>query len=179
MIYNYGEIMKNYTWYNLKKAIENKELYKIDNGLYSTDKNNKEIDIIVKKCNNPIFTFKSAFYYYGISDVIPDKYYIASSKNGTKYNDHIIKQCFMDNKILNLGKTSFYYLGTRISIYTKERLLIEIVRYKNNTSYDYYKDIINYYRNHINEINFQEVVDMLNDFPKKNMILKIIQEEVL
>ena len=83
MIYDYDEIIKKYgNWYKLKKAIKKEEIFKIDNGLYSTTKSVKEIDVIVKKYNNPIFTLKSAFYYYGISDVIPDKYYIASSKNG-------------------------------------------------------------------------------------------------
>ena len=180
MIYDYDEIIKKYgNWYKLKKAIEKEEIFKIDNGLYSTTKSVKEIDIIVKKYNNPIFTFKSAFYYYGISDVIPDNYYIASSKNGAKYNDPSIKQFFMDNDILYLGVTSFEYLGTKINIYSKERLLIELIRYKHDIAYDYYKEVINYYRKNVNEINFQEVIDILKDFPKKDMILKTIQEEVL
>ncbi len=180
MIYDYNEIIEKYdNWYRLKKAIEKKEIFKIDNGLYSTTKSVKEIDIIVNKYNNPIFTLKSAFYFYGISDVIPDKYYIASNKNGTKYNNPVIKQFFMNNSILNLGITSFDYLGTSINIYSKERLLIEVIRYKSDISYDYYKEVINYYRKNANEINFQEVIDILKNFPKKDMILKIIQEEVL
>ena len=118
MIYDYNEIMKKYdNWYKLNKAIENEEIFKIDNGLYSTTKSFKEIDIIVKKYNNPIFTFKSAFYYYGISDVIPDKYYIASNKNGAKYNNPVIKQFFMSSDILNLGVILFDYLGTKINIF--------------------------------------------------------------
>ncbi len=180
MVFDYNEIIKKYgNWYRLKKAIENKEIFKLDNGLYSSSEKVKEIDIIVKKYNNPIFTFKSAFYYYGISDVVPDRYYIASNRNGAKYNDSTIKQIFMDNNILHLGVTSFEYLGTRINIYSKERLLIELIRYKFDISYDYYKEIINYYRRTINEINFQEIIDILNNFPKKDMILKIIQEEVM
>ncbi len=180
MVFDYNEIIKKYgNWYRLKKAIENKEIFKLDNGLYSSSEKVKEIDIIVKKYNNPIFTFKSAFYYYGISDVVPDRYYIASNRNGAKYNDSTIKQIFMDNNILHLGVISFEYLGTRINIYSKERLLIELIRYKFDISYDYYKEIINYYRRIINEINFQEIIDILNNFPKKDMILKIIQEEVM
>lgn len=180
MVFDYNEIIKKYgNWYRLKKAIENKEIFKLNNGLYSSSEKVKEIDIIVKKYNNPIFTFKSAFYYYGISDVVPDRYYIASNRNGAKYNDSTIKQIFMDNNILHLGVISFEYLGTRINIYSKERLLIELIRYKFDISYDYYKEIINYYRRIINEINFQGIIDILNDFPKKDMILKIIQEEVM
>ena len=180
MIYDYNEVIKKYdNWYKLKKAIENKEIFKIDDGLYSTIESVKEIDIIVKKYNNPIFTLISAYYYYGISDVIPDKYYIASSKNGSKYNNPQIKQYYMDNDLLYLGITTFEYLGTKINIYSKERLLIELIRYKHDIPYDYYKEIINYYRKNIDDINIQEVIDILKDFPKRDMILKIIQEEVL
>ena len=85
----------------------------------------------------------------------------------------------MDNDILQLGVTSHEYLGAKINIYSKERLLIELIRYKSDISYDYYKEAINYYRKNVNEINYQEVLDILKDFPKKDMILKIIQEEVL
>ena len=67
----------------------------------------------------------------------------------------------------------------KINIYSKERLLIELIRYKHDIAYDYYKEVINYYRKNVNEINFQEVIDILKDFPKKDMILKTIQEEVL
>ena len=41
----------------------------------------------------------------------------------------------MDNDILYLGVTSFEYLGTKINIYSKERLLIELIRYKFDISY--------------------------------------------
>ena len=85
----------------------------------------------------------------------------------------------MDDSILNIGKTSIEYLGTKISIYSKERLLIEIIRYKNMIDYDYYKEIINYYRKQIDDIDFQYILDILTYFPKKEMIHKIIQEEVL
>lgn len=180
MVYNYNEIIEIYNnWHGLEKALERKEVYKLDSGLYSFSEHVKELDIVVKRFNNPIFTLQSAFYYYGISDVIPDKYYISSNKNGTKYKKTFIKQVYMCGDILFLGLTSIDYLGTRISIYSKERLLIELIRYKHNLPYDYYKEIINYYRRSIGEINIQEVIDMANIFPKKELILRTIQEEVL
>ena len=93
MIYNYYEAIEKYkNSYNLSKAIEKKEIYKIEKGLYSDDTEYRSLDVFIKKYNNPIFTMQSAFYYYGISDVIPDKYYIASSKSGSKYNISSIKQ---------------------------------------------------------------------------------------
>ena len=72
---------------------------------------------------------ESAFYYYGISDVVPDKYYIASNKNGSKYNDSSIKQYFMGEDLVNIGISTYDFSGTSIRIYNKERLLIEVIRY--------------------------------------------------
>ena len=180
MIYNYNDIIKKYkNNYNLNKAIQNNEIMKIENGLYSDLSNYKRIEVIIKKYKSPIFTMKSAFYFLGISDVIPDRYDIASDRHGTKINEPEIKQYFMDNHILNIGKTTIKHSGIELNIYSKERLLIEVVRYKNMIPRDYYKDIINYYRKCLNCINMQTVLDMLENFPKKDMIHKIIMEEVL
>ena len=180
MIYNYYEIIEKCgNDYNLNKALKSKEIIKIENGLYSDEPSYKKINFFIKKYKNPIFTMESAFYYYGISDVIPDKYYIASNKNGSKYNDSSIKQYFMSEDLVNIGVSTCDFSGTSIRIYNKERLLIEVIRYKNSLPYDYYKEIINYYRKKIDEINIQLVIDMLTHFPKKEMIQKILREEVL
>ena len=58
-------------------------------------------------------------------------------------------------------------------------LLIEVIRYKNKLPFDYYKEIINYYRNHINDIDILLVLDYLESFPKKELITRTIQIEVL
>ena len=85
----------------------------------------------------------------------------------------------MDEDLVNIGISTYDFSGTSIRIYNKERLLIEVIRYKNSLPYDYYKEIINYYRKKIDEINIQLVIDMLTHFTKKEMIQKILREEVL
>ncbi len=41
---------------------------------------------------------------------------------------------------------------TTIKIYSKERLLIELIRHRNKIPFDYYKEIISSYRNKIYDL---------------------------
>ena len=101
------------------------------------------------------------------------------SKSRFKYNNKSITQYYFDLNILNIGKTNFNYNGSIIPIYNKERLLIELIRYKNKLPYDYYKEIINYYRKNLEQIDMSLVLDYLSAFPKENKILRTIQTEVI
>lgn len=167
------------THYNLVKALKEKKLFKIKEGLYSNERNPKELEIFIKEHPDAIFTLDSAFYYFGISDVIPTRYYVATDKDSSKYSDSNIKQFFMNNGLINIGKIEINYSGITLPIYNKERLLIELARYKNKIPFDQYKEIIKYYRDHIDEINVSLLTDYIELFPKKRLITKIIQMEVL
>ena len=180
MIYNYEECIKKYgSHYNIVKAIKEGQLFKIENGLYSLNEHPKDIEIFIKKHKGAVFTLESALYYLGISDVIPDKYVVATDKDATKYKDQQVKQYFLNNGLINIGVVLINYQNVEIPVFNKERMLIEVVRYKNKLPFDYYKEIINYYRLHINEIDIALVLDYLESFPKKKLITKIIQLEIL
>lgn len=180
MIYSYNECIKMLgTHYNLVKALKEKKLFKIKEGLYSNERNPRELEIFIKEHPDAIFTLDSAFYYFGISDVIPTRYYVATDKDSSKYSDSNIKQFFMNNGLVNVGKIEINYSGITLPIYNKERLLIELARYKNKIPFDQYKEIIKYYRDHIDEINISLLTDYIELFPKKRLITKIIQMEVL
>ena len=180
MIYTYRECIALFgTHYALTQALANKKIFKIKEGLYSTERKPKELEIFIKEHKDAVFTMESAFYYFGISDVIPDKYIVATDKDASKYKDLNIKQYFMNNGLIKIGVTSINYLGIEVPIFDKERLLIEVIRYKNKLPFDYYKEIINYYRNHIYDIDFLLVLDYLESFPKKELITRTIQIEVL
>lgn len=165
--------------YNLVKALEERKLFKISDGLYSNEKNPKEIEVFLKKHSSVVFTMESALYYLGISDVIPNKYVVATNKDSTKIKDGNVIQYFMNRSIVNFGVINIVRNGVSIPLYSKERMLIEVARYKNKLPYDYYKEVINYYREHINDIDISLVIDYLESFPKKEYIKRIIQTEVL
>lgn len=53
-----------------------------------------ELEIIMKKYPNAILTLNSAFYYYGLTDTIPDHYYVAAPKSNRKIEDVRVKLSF-------------------------------------------------------------------------------------
>ena len=106
MLYFRGDLDKEkYSTYQLNKAIENKELFKVENGLYSDVEYVNPLEIICKKYPDAIFASDSAFYYYDLTDVIPDYFYLATKRTDTRITDKSIKQIFIPNDLFKFGKT--------------------------------------------------------------------------
>lgn len=147
MIYTYQELKSKYnTAYKIKKAIEKNEIYKIEKGLYSNKKYVNPIILYSKKYPNAIVTMDSAFYFYDLTDVIPQKVYLATDSHSRKIENDNIIQLFVDGKILNEGKITEKIDDEYANIYDKERLLVELIRKRNQISFDYYKELISSYR---------------------------------
>lgn len=147
MLYFRNELDKNkYSTYQLNKAIQNKELFKVDKGLYSDVEFVNPLEIISKKYPNAIFTSDSAYYYYDLTDVIPDYFYLATKRSDSRINDKNIKQVFVPNDLFEFGKTQIEVENAKINIYDEERMLVELIRKKNIIPFDYYKEIIANYR---------------------------------
>lgn len=182
MIYKYNELIKKRIYSSdaqIKKAINTKELFKIDFGLYSNKKINSKLEIIAKKYENYIFNSDSAFFYHGLTDNIPLKYYLAGKRGAQKIKNDDIVQTYMDDKYFEIGDSFIFYNNIKIRIYDKERMLIELVRNKNSISYDMYKEIINNYRDIIDSLNLLKLQNYLSKFNDGEKLLKMIQEEVL
>lgn len=179
MLFSYVECLKQYNSdYKIKKAIKEGILYKIAPGIYSDRKNEPDTAIIKMKYSNAVFTLNSAFYYQGLTDTIPSFYYLATDKDATKIKDKDIKQIFDNNNSWDIGVEVINYNGDDIRIFSKERLLIELIRNKSNLAFDYYKEIIGNYRRMIYEINFQLVEEYAEKLPKTKLVMDTIQMEV-
>ena len=112
MLYRYSELLKNEkfnTDRKIKLALSEKRLFKLDCGFYSFDSRCSELEFIAKKYDNAVFNFDSAFYYYGLTDNIPDKYYLSTKKKARKIKDDRVIQTFMDDRYFNIGITYIYY----------------------------------------------------------------------
>lgn len=55
---------------------------------------------------------------------------------------------------------------------------MDLIRFKKNFSFDYYKEIINRYRNITYELDIQEVQEYAYVLPKTNLILDALESEV-
>lgn len=180
MIYKYKDaVNKLGSKYLLKKAIEEGTFFQHGKGIYSDTKYVPELQIISMKYPKAIFTMDSAFYYHGLTDVIPEKYYIATDRDAAKIYKKNIIQIFENKSLLNLGVEQMETQGCLINIYNKERLLVELLRHKNKLPFDYYKEILLNYRDIIHDLDIPLIQDYAYRVPKTSMIMEILQLEVL
>ena len=180
MLSAYRECKAKYgTHYQINKALQAGELYKIEDGVYSDIPHVPQIEVISYKYPRGVFTLNSAFYYHGLSDVIPVKYFLATSKDAHKVNDPRIQQVFCRNEKFPVGITNMEYQGVNIRIYDRERMLIELIRYCNRLPFDYYKEIIESYRKITQDLDIEKLQDYIMQFSKKDHIMNAIRLEVL
>ena len=118
MIFSYKELKnQGIDNYKINKKLENKELYKIEIGLYSDTEKYNQLEYVVKKYPNSIFTSESAFFYLGLTDYIPSKYFLATKHNAKKIENDKIEQIFMANHFFETGKIEMNYNNVNINIY--------------------------------------------------------------
>lgn len=177
MIYTYKELKNKYnTDYNIKKAVEKRELYKLEKGLYSDKEYGNPLVLYSKKYPKAIITMDSAFYFYDLIDVIPQKVYLATDSHARKIESENIVQLFVDGKILNEGKVTEKIEDEYVNIYDKERLLVELIRKRNQIKFDYYKELILSYRESSDKLDMYKIEKYLalykNEVNLSNALLR-------
>ena len=164
--------------YQIQKAVKSGELYQIEKGIYADTSDVTTLAVITTKYPEAIITLDTAFYYHGLTDVIPDEYCIATSKHARKLRDPRIRQIFVPEKILNLGVIEMYRRDAVFKIYDKERMLIELLSRKNSLPRDHYKEILGNYRVQIHELDIERIQEYAESFPKHKMISEALSVEV-
>lgn len=179
MLLTYPESIKQYgNKYKLKKEMELGKIFQLEKGIYADKKYVPELQIISKKYPKAIFTLYSAFYYHELTDVIPEKYYLATDCNASKISDSRVVQIFENSNNLELGVETINYNGSNIRIYNKERMLVELLRNKSKLPFDYYKEVLNNYRKIIDDLDIPLIQDMVMSMPKSKTIMNSLQMEV-
>lgn len=180
MIYTYEDSIKLFgTKYYLKKAVRDGKIYQQEKGIYSDKEYVPALAIIAQKYPNAVFTMNSAFYYYNLTDRIPEKFYLATDRNAAKIPDKRVVQVFEKGNLLQLGVVSMEREGCSINIYSKERLLVELIRHKSKIPFDLYKEVLLSFRETIYDMDIQAVQEYAYEVPKSSMILQTLQLEVL
>lgn len=179
MIYTYKEVKEKYgSNYQIQKAVKDRRLYKIEPGIYSDKQNNHYLDIFVKKYPNAIISGDSAYYYHNLTDVIPRKIFMTTDRTSGRFDDEHIIQSYSISTFFGLGKTTIEFEGININIYDKERMLVELIKNKNNTPYDYYKEIIGNYRKIKDELDVYKLQEYVNAYFNGEKLMTLIQDEV-
>ena len=179
MVYTYQEILKKLgSRTNIEKALASGNLFRLRNGVYSESDIVNPMVIVSKKYEGAIITMDSAFYYYNLTDVIPQKVHVATNRNARKINDVEVVQYYVSNDILNQGKIQVNINGNMVNMYNKERLLIELIRKRASIPFDYYKEIIDNYRQISNELDMYKIEEYVSLFKNEVNLFNILQREV-
>ena len=180
MLLSYNEAVEEYgNQYKLSQALAAEKVYKIENGVYSTRRYESELVIVMKKYPKAVLTGEYAFYCHGLTDVIPEKYDLATHSKASKIRDARVRQIYMRDDIFPMGIEEKSVEGGNIRIYDKERMLIELLRNKNTMPYDLYKEILFHYREKIHELEIWRIQEYADIFPKRKMITRALDEEVM
>jgi hypothetical protein len=102
-----------------------------------------------------ILTLKTALQIYGMSDSFPLAPFDLAFKAGSRKNsDPNLHQYFISSALFPLGRAIYKWEGYSLPIYDKERLLIEIFRFRKRLDPDTYKRAIFFYRDLANSNRF-------------------------
>ena len=179
MLFNYKNCRESYgSPYQIEKAIREGRLFKMETGVYSDTGKEGEIEVLLERYPAAIVSFESAYFYYDMTDYIPEKYVFVTGNHARLIADDRIRQCFVPEDVLEVGKTVIDYDGAQIRIYDLERLLIETARMKNRMPNDQYKEIIAFYRRERDKLDASKLPEYLERFPHRDRIMGIIDEEV-
>ena len=180
MLLTYAQCRNQFgTDYKIQNLLKSAKLFKVQEGIYSTNNYFSLQEVISLKYPDAIFTMNSAFYAHELTDEVPDLYYLATRREASRIKDERIRQWFMQDNIFELGKTEMEFQGDKIKVYNQERMLIELIRNKSKIPFDYYKEIIGNYRNRVNEMDFGKVSEYAAHFQMNQKIMYTIQMEVL
>ena len=180
MLYNWKEINERYGYpLKVREALRNGEIYKVGRGFYFNKPYINPFLLVTAKYPFAIVTMDSAFYIYGLTDVIPDKIYLATKRSATRINDAFVKQIFLSEELFEPGKTQQEYDGVLITVYDRERMLIEALRNSKSLPFDYYKEIIAGYRRISNELDYHKIDEYLSLFKRNKYLYNMLRREVL
>lgn len=172
MIGTYQDFLSRYgNERQLRNALAKKQLFRIAHGFYS-DEPGKTAAYVAKRYPEAIFTGRSAFYHYGLSDLAPSKFELASLLGTTRISEDEIKQHFQIAAIFPLGRT----VEEGIPYYNRERLLIELFRLKKAYPFDYWKEVLTSYRGISSQLDFFKIVSYLQKMRGGEKILFAIRE---
>ena len=75
------------------------------------------------KYPNAVVTMKSAFFFHGLTDVIPDECDLATTRDAAKIKDKRVKQYFVSDSFFAEGIEIADYKSYDIRIYNRESML--------------------------------------------------------
>lgn len=175
MIYTYKELLNKYgNQRKIKQKVLNNTYFSISRGIYSNEYNAINEEYIKKRFPEAILTGQFAFYFHDLTDYIPKTFEIATLRNATRVKHKDISQSFQEEKIFNIGRAKINGVIT----YDLERIIIELFRFKNKYSTDYFREIIHNLRARGEKIDLFKIKKYLKSFKRGDKIYRQIYEVI-
>ena len=165
--------------YFTEQEISAGRLFRIERGVFAERRHVPELALFSWKYPKAVITMLSAFYFYGLTDVIPEVCDLATDMDSAKIRDERVHQYFLPGNFLYVGVTENDDQGFPIRIYSKERMLIELLRYKTKLPFDLYKEVLLNYRKIMPQLDIQKIQDIALRSPKQAVVMEALQMEVL
>ena len=120
----------------IREFVEAGVLEKVKNGYYAVNFYQKrEEDILISLFSDCVLSMESALYCYRYIKNKPFKWTIAVDKNTSKSRfklDYpLIKPYYTEPEVLRLGVSKIAFGSSEMTIYGKERLICDILKYEN------------------------------------------------
>ena len=179
MLLSRDDCLKRYgSDYRISQQIQKEQLYRLEKYVFSDKPWVPEQAVIAFRYPKAVLTMKSAFYYHGLTDMIPDVYDLATDRDAAKIRDSRVRQYFLPHDYVEEGVEKRNIQGYSIRIYNREKMLIELLRNKCSIPFDLYKEILLNYRRLLPELDIRKVEEYAASSPKSNMIMNALQTEV-
>ena len=180
MIYGYDDMLDRFgSAYQIGKAVDSSELFKVARGLYSSERHPDPNAVVCALYPQAVLTMDSAFYLHGLTDVVPELVHVATARNSTRIRDVWARQYFMGRASMAIGVETVCGESGDIRVFTKERMLVELLRCSGAMPLDYYKELIGSYRKIVDELDMREVEDCMALYKRARGLFDMMQREVL
>lgn len=165
--------------YQIGRAVDSGALFKIARGLYSDERHPDPNAIVCALYPQAVLTMDSAFYLHGLTDVVPELVHVATARNSTRIRKARVRQYFMEPSLMAIGVETVDSGGTTVRLFTKERMLVELLRCAGSMPLDYYKELIASYRKIADNLDMREVEDCIALYKRSDGLFDMMQREVL
>jgi len=180
MLYGYDYMLRRYgSAYQICKAVDSGAVYKIARGLYSDERHPDPNAVACALWPQAVLAMDSAFYLHGLTDVVPELVHVATPRNSTRIRDARIRQYFMEPALIAVGVETMGEEGSVIRTFTRERMLVELLRNAGTLPLDYYKELIVSYRKIIDDLDMREVEGFMALYKRADSLFDMMQKEVL
>ncbi len=114
---------------------------RVKNGYYSMNyKGKNEEDIILAMFSDCVLCMESALFYYRYLKTKPYKWTIAVNKNTSKSRFKLeyplVQPYYTEPEVLQLGTVKIAFGSSEMSIYCKERLICDILKYQDRMEHE-------------------------------------------